>query len=166
MPQCLLLLLSNTSKHLSLKASEPILITRHIRLAHARRNTNILALVDKSIRRNIELDRIGPVAGIPIGHSISVANLQRRVRADELGVDLKDQDRRVGLIRVYVAWFVAVDLAGVDGWRYGIGAVGIREEDESDGGPVLALGESGGAWCIGGRGLGGREEEGEESEEG
>lgn len=69
---------------------------------------------------------------------IGIANLQCRVRADELVVDLVNQNGLVVVVGKAVALLVAVYLAGVDCLGDCGCAVVVGEEDDVDGWSKIA----------------------------
>lgn len=96
----------------------------------ARIDANELALPNAVPGGDAELLAHAPVA---VASLLRVADLQRVVAANELVVDLVDQQGLVRLRRVVVvAGVVAVHPTSVDGWRHRGCAVVVREEDDVD----------------------------------
>lgn len=129
----------SSNPKLTLQGRQAVLITRLERLARKSSvDANELALPDSIPRGDAELLADAPVA---LACGVRVANLKRIVAADELVVDLVDEQRLVGLRgEVVVARVVAVDVAGVDGGWDGCCAVVVGEEDDVDlGTAVLAV---------------------------
>jgi hypothetical protein len=113
-----------------LQGGQTILIAPLKRLARPTRNTNELALTHQILRSNVELNAVGIIGSV----TSRIPNLQRRVRADELVVNLLDEDGGVELVGEEVAGAVAVYGPGVDcGWDCVL-AVCVGEEDQFDGG--------------------------------
>lgn len=83
-------------QRLPLQSRQSVLIAALQRLARPARDANELALPNHVLRSNAKLDAVVPVESIPV----RVADLERGVGADELGVDLVDQDGEVQLVRV------------------------------------------------------------------